>query len=62
MADQTIELIKPWGLNPKGALISPPANIAAELIRSGRARAVDPDQETAQDKKSQKGKKGNNQQ
>jgi hypothetical protein len=52
MADQVIELIKPWGLNPAGALISPPANIATELIRAGRAKAIE--QEVPQPKKSQK--------
>jgi hypothetical protein len=58
MSTQTVKLIKPWGLNPKGALITPPEGVAVELIRSGRAEAVSAELDKTDDKKSPKDSKG----
>jgi hypothetical protein len=41
MASKKLKLIKPWGLNPKGAIIEPPESVASLLIQSGRAEAVE---------------------
>ena len=45
MLTQTVRLIKPWLLHPKGKLLTLNGGVAGELIRSGRAEAVQPEPE-----------------
>lgn len=56
MASQTIRLIKPYSLHGKGAVLTLDPGVAGELIRSGRAEAVQEAQAPGPEKKL-KGKK-----
>jgi hypothetical protein len=58
METKQVQLVKPWGLNPKGEIVTPPVVIADLLIQSGRAKAVEPTAPGQNATKTDKGQKG----